>query len=57
MAEPARPAGQQHLSLNEAADIIGGTPWDVMRLVDARKVEFIPLVDRTSLLQYLEAHR
>lgn len=54
MAEPAQAGRPTLVSLNDAAEVIGKKPWDVVRLIEAREVEFIQLVDLDSLLAYME---
>lgn len=48
------PTSEDYLSIAEAALLLEGKPWDVVRLLEARQVEFIQLVDRASLVSYIE---
>ena len=47
---PAQPAG--YVSIAEAAQILGVTPWDVVRLINDRRIETAHLVSVDSLQRH-----
>lgn len=53
VSEPARPT---LVSVTDAAQILGENtkPWDVIRLIEDRQIDFSYLVDLDSLLVYAE---
>lgn len=46
---------RRHLTIAEAADVLGVEPWEVVRLAEAGDVETVQLVDAGSLARYQEA--
>lgn len=41
-----------HLTVNDTADKLGKTPWEILNLIDAGAIEAITLVDAGSLAKY-----
>lgn len=44
-----------YLSIQDAADKLGISPWDVMELIEDQRIESVTLVDAASLTRYQEA--
>lgn len=53
-ATPAPPPSG-YVSITDAAQTLGVKPWDVVRLIDAQRVESIQLVSVESLTAFREA--
>lgn len=49
MGDKPAPPASGYVTIAEAAEIIGGKPWDVVRLIDAGQVSSVQLVDVESL--------
>jgi len=47
------PAG--YLSISDAANILGKTPGDVVRLIDDQRLETVELIPAASLEKYRQA--
>ena len=50
-------ARERFTSIAEAADRFGLKPWEVVRLIESRRVEVVELVDTESLAAHLEGTR
>jgi hypothetical protein len=44
-----------YLSINQAADELGMSPWDVSRLVEEQQIASVTLVEAASLRTFKEA--
>lgn len=45
------------VSISDAAEILGVKPWEVVRLVEAKRVAVVEMVDTNSLLEYRKAEQ
>ena len=51
---PTRVTKASYVSVNEAARMLGVSPWDVERLMETDAVKYVTLVHAASVEQYLE---
>ena len=51
---PTRVTKASYVSVNEAAHMLGVSPWDVERLMETDAIKYVTMVHAASVEQYLE---
>lgn len=45
------------LTIAEAADVLGVKPWQVVRLIESKRLEVVELIDAASLRPHMKEER